>query len=308
MELPEVKKQETGLIQSSLIGAAEMELSKDIESAVMELNSGKYSGFALAIAKAKVVSMISKALTSEMMKPVMEMQGKAYGFKIDLKGKDTYKEEIVRDCMIEATLSGLEFTGNQFNIIGGNMYAAKNGCTHILLKNGVQNEVSFQLSKEIDGVTVCPTTISWVTRDGKTGKQTIEFPVKVYKGITTEENIQGRCERKIKSWLIEKLTGIIIKDGDTDKTVNGVVDGGYAEVVKEHAENNPVEVVKEKVEGEVVVELTDEEKKMQKDGDDYIRRSATIENLMTRKSQIIAKFPKYDLKVVDEMISKLSQS
>lgn len=305
MKLPEVNE-EKGLIQSSLIGAAEMTLSKDIETAVSELNSGKYSGFALAIAKAKVVEMISNALTSEMMKPVMAMQGKAYGFKIDLKGKDTYKEEIVRDCMIEATLAGLEFTGNQFNIIGGNMYAAKNGCTHILLKNGVQNEVSFQLSKEKDGVTVCPTTISWITRDGKTGKQTIEFPVKVYKGITTEEAIQGKCERKIKSWLIEKLTGIIIKDGDIDKTVNGVVDGGYAEVVKEHTENNPVEVKHEVKDGEVVVELTDEEKKMQKDGDDYIRRSATIENLMTRKSQIIAKFPKYDLKVVDEMISKLS--
>lgn len=306
MELPEVKKQETGLIQSSLIGAAEMTLSKDIETAVSELNSGKYTGFALAIAKAKVVEMISNALTSEMMKPVMAMQGKAYGFKIDLKGKDTYKEEIVRDCMIEATLAGLEFTGNQFNIIGGNMYAAKNGCTHILLKNGVQNEVSFQLSKERDGVTVCPTTISWITRDGKTGKQTIEFPVKVYKGITTEEAIQGKCERKIKSWLIEKLTGIIIKDGDIDKTVNGVVDGGYAEVVKEHEENNPVEVKSEVKDGEVVVELTEEEKKMQKDGDDYIKRSATIENLMTRKSQILAKFPKYDLKVVDEMIVKLS--
>lgn len=306
MELPEIKTEnkETGLSKISLIGAAEMTLSKDIETAVTELNSGNYTGFALAIAKAKVVEMISNALTSEMMKPVMAMQGKAYGFKIDLKGKDTYKEEIVRDCMIEATLSGLEFTGNQFNIIGGNMYAAKNGCTHILLKNGVQNEVSFQLSKEKDGVTVCPTTISWITRDGKTGKQTIEFPVKVYKGITTEEAIQGKCERKIKSWLIEKLTGIIIKDGDIDKTVNGVVDGGYAEVIKEHAENNPVEVKPEVNYGEVVVELTDAEKKMQKDGDDYVKRSATLENLETRKNQIVAKFPKYDLTVYNEMLLK----
>ena len=109
----------------TLIKQNEQEISTNIENAVMELTTAGYTGFALGLAKSKVVSMIASALNNEVMKPIMEMQNKAYGFKTDCKGNDSYKVEVVRDCLIEATLKGVEPTGNQFNIIGGNCYITK---------------------------------------------------------------------------------------------------------------------------------------------------------------------------------------
>lgn len=287
---------ETVTTTTTLIKSNEQEISTQIEKAVAELQTAGYTGFALSLAKAKVVEMISSALTGEVMKPIMAMQNKGYGFKTDCKTGDNYKVEVVRDCMIEATLKGVEVTGNQFNIIGGNCYITKNGCTHILHKRGIQHEVSFLLSKEENGVTVIPTTISWI-KDGKPFSKTIEFPVKVYKGVTTEEAIRGKAERKIKSWLVEHLTGIIVGDGDVDRTV----DGGYAEEVKEN------EIKTEPAAEEGKDEISAEDKKKQSDGDIYLSRAKNKKDLETRKDALLKQWDKYQLTKYNELLQTLPE-
>ncbi|MFK5282891.1 hypothetical protein ACI3PL_25325, partial [Lacticaseibacillus paracasei] len=62
----------------------------------------------------------------------MALQGNRLGFKTDKDKSGGYPESVVKNCLIEAVLLGIQPTGNQFNIIAGNMYPTKEGCGYLL--------------------------------------------------------------------------------------------------------------------------------------------------------------------------------
>src|SRR5699024_8865903 len=81
--------------------------------------SGTLEGFQKAQVLSKSIGTIKQLLTKDFMEPVMEMQGNKLGFKTDKDTKGGYPMPIVRNCLIEAVLSGVQPVGNQFNIIAG---------------------------------------------------------------------------------------------------------------------------------------------------------------------------------------------
>jgi hypothetical protein len=79
------------------------------------------------------VNALMQVLTDDVMKKVfMPLQGSPLGFVTDKDREGGYKADIVRECVVEAMLKGLRPIGNEFNIISGRMYAAKNGMARLV--------------------------------------------------------------------------------------------------------------------------------------------------------------------------------
>ena len=62
---------------------------------------------------------LQNLLTPKIMAPIMNLQNKSLGFRTD--NPNGYPVDVVRDCLIEATLKGVYPVGNEFNIIAGRL-------------------------------------------------------------------------------------------------------------------------------------------------------------------------------------------
>ena len=99
------------------------------------LNQTSLQGFERAYATAKSIEVLKTLLTPEYMAPIMNLQGNRLGFKTDKDKSGGYPIDHVKNCLIEAVLTGLQPVGNQFNIIAGQMYATKEGLGYLLQTN-----------------------------------------------------------------------------------------------------------------------------------------------------------------------------
>src|SRR6187551_1080575 len=112
------------------------------ESVGSVIQSDGLIGFEKAFLIARATGELKKLLTPEYMKPIMELQGNKLGFKTDKDSSGGYPEAVVKNCLIEAVLIGLQPYGNQFNIIAGNMYPTKEGFGYLLINfNGLSYEI-----------------------------------------------------------------------------------------------------------------------------------------------------------------------
>jgi len=87
------------------------------------------------IVLAMAIQDLKSALTPEAMAAIRGLENSAMGFKTD-DPKQPYPVEVIRDCVVEAMLRGVSVAGNQFNIIKGNFYIARNGWEAKLRKAG----------------------------------------------------------------------------------------------------------------------------------------------------------------------------
>lgn len=205
----------TGL--SVLISDAELLKAKELDQKLVAYQNSGLTGVARSVAKVKLINELNLALsTTGMLKEVMQLQGKKYGFLTDIVG---YKEDIVKDCLMEAMIFGVEPTGNQFNIIAGKMYVTKEGCTQKLINMGVQYEILPGNSKVLENkMCVVPMTIKWVTKEGVSGTKSMDVGVNGSEKVA-EPARQGQANRDIKAWLIEYLTGNPISVGEASENI-----------------------------------------------------------------------------------------
>lgn len=191
------------------------------EQVLAVMGEDKVMGFERAYALANAVQQLRELLTPEYMKPIMQLQGSALGFRTDKdrnqdgsKGPG-YPESIVKECIIEAVLSGLEPVGNQFNIIAGNTYATKNGVRNQLRKiAGLQYTIVHDLPRVVEDKAAVTSTVTWTIGPIK-GEKQLQIPIRVNKSMGTDAII-GKAERKARKWLFENLTGIDIPDADVN--------------------------------------------------------------------------------------------
>ena len=87
------------------------------------------------IVLAMAIQDLKAALTPEAMSAIRGLENSALGFKTD-DPKQPYSVEVIKDCVVEAMLRGVSVAGNQFNIIKGNFYIARNGWEAKLRKAG----------------------------------------------------------------------------------------------------------------------------------------------------------------------------
>jgi len=185
-----------------------------IDSGVSEITTSKQiTGFEKAFLLATATKKIKNALTKEYMEPIMELQGSKIGFLTDKDREGGYPMTIVKDCLIEAVLTGIQPFGNQFNIIGGNMYITKEGFGY-LLKNikGLRFAITPHIPQVKGESAIAKMDIRWEHGENK-GAHTIEFPVKINK-YQSVDAVVGKGTRKARAWLYNHITDSEFSDGD----------------------------------------------------------------------------------------------
>lgn len=188
------------------------------------LSSEKLKGFEKAYLVAEATAQLKLALTPEYMKPIMPLQGSKLGFKTDKDDEGGYPEAVVKNCLIEAVLTGVQPTGNQFNIIASNCYITKEGFKELLSKvPGLDYEIIPQLPRINPEKTSAAIVmkVEW-TIGGKTSSKDLDIPVRMNAKMGTDAVI-GKATRKARAWLYNRITGLEVGDGDVMDTEGKVV-------------------------------------------------------------------------------------
>lgn len=171
-------------------------------------------GFERAYMIADATTKLQTLLTPEYMKPIMALQGSKLGFQVD----KIYPETVVKNCLIEAVLTGLQPHGNQFNIIAGNMYPTKEGIGYLLSN---YKGLKYQIIPELPRINATNTSaaikmnITWSIFNGTQKEESIEIPIKMDKWTGTDAII-GKATRKARAWLYSTITGNEITDGEVE--------------------------------------------------------------------------------------------
>jgi hypothetical protein len=231
------ESKQTGVSQLPVakIGSVQLERARKIDeiaSGAIELFK-EAGSFEQEIGVAQAMSDLRVALTDDLMAPIMSLMNTDLGFRTDrdpkLQPKDKegnpmtpYPAEVVRDCVIEAKLRGFHVVGNEFNIIAGRFYAAKNGLKRKCEKwPGVTDlKINYGVPKIVgEKGAIVPVKATW-KRDGIADSIDAEIPVRINAGMGADAII-GKTERKISKRIHDRLSGMITPDGDISEETEG---------------------------------------------------------------------------------------
>jgi len=189
----------------------EISVVKELDSQVLSvIGSQAMAGFEKAYLVAEATGKLKELLTVEYMHPIMNLQGNKLGFKSD----KVYSEDVVKNCLIEAVLTGVNPVGNQFNIIAGNCYITKEGFGYLLSKiQGLWYNIVPDLPRVKDQSAAIIMTMNWSLNGGEKQTAKIDIPIKVNNFMGTDAII-GKATRKARAWLYNTITGCEISDGD----------------------------------------------------------------------------------------------
>jgi len=197
-------------------------------------------GLVQAIKMSQGLQLLRETLTNDFMEQyIMPLQSTPLGFKTDKDNppenagphwKPGYELEVVRECLVEATIRGLRPVGNEFNIIAKSCYAAKNGLERLVREFPGISDLQYEagvpvINLEKQGAVV-PFYAAWklngtldairceYTQDKDTGNTVdTRIAVKVNRGMGPDAVI-GKATRKMFARILTKLTGTTIPEGD----------------------------------------------------------------------------------------------
>lgn len=189
-----------------------------------------------AISTANAIQRIRTRLTPNYLSGIMSLQGTKLGFLTDREnpknGDKGYSVDVVRDVLIHALITDFRPTGNEFNIIGGNLYPTKEGFTRKLNK--------FPGFSDLDVVLTVPERVgpklalvggyaTW-RLNGRSGfvdsykseLRDARMPIKM-DDYSSDDQILGKAKRKLLSKVFEKVTGMALGDAnEADQTVDAI--------------------------------------------------------------------------------------
>lgn len=187
---------------------------KKLDKNVMDvLGNNSLEGFQKAYLVAEAVGQLTIMLSEEYMKPIMNLQGNRLGFRTDKDNQGGYPMKTVKNCLIEAVLTGVQPVGNHFNIIAGNTYITKEGFGYLLdnidgLKYSIVPEIP-RIKGESAAIVM---HIKWSV-NGEAQEQKLDLPIKVNKFMGPDAVI-GKATRKARAWLHATITGYEIGEGE----------------------------------------------------------------------------------------------
>ena len=197
--------------KQELVVANETIAALDKAAASGLLAQKEVSQFKRAFMIAEAIGELRNILTPKVMEPFMKLQNTSIGFKADGK----YPVDVVRDCVIEATLKGVYTVGNEFNIISGQCYITKEGYFHKLLDIPNFTWIETPAIPRIgDNGAIIKVKLEWTLKGQKSEKE-LELAIRVNKGMGCDAII-GKAIRKARAWLYTTVTGQEIGDGDVD--------------------------------------------------------------------------------------------
>lgn len=207
-------------------------LIKDVQNLATNLN-----GFEKSMAYGYYLNEIRNQFTGKALELIKNLMNTGLGFKTDrnpkdpmCKNKEPYSDDIIRDCATQAVMHGLYIHGNEFNILGGNFYATKEGLERIVNQNpnlersvkeigkgfkqnpengiwGLSFEYEFKLK---DRQEVKDSVVVYVR--GKQGNYEIPF-----------DAIMGKARRKLLKTIYNKMTnGFWLEDADDIDEIDSV--------------------------------------------------------------------------------------
>lgn len=192
------------------------------------------SNTAYAIALARGIRQLQSLFTDQVMQEILPLMNCELGFLTDKdpskpqKGKDgnyynpePYSKDIVRDCFIVATLKGARPVGNEFNIISGRVYLAKNFFKRMLLEHQgfTEFEPAFGIPKVSDGGAIVPCKATSKLR-GQPRSFEAQIAVRLNVGMGADAAV-GKAERKFYARIYNILTGTKNDEADVDLTLSG---------------------------------------------------------------------------------------
>ena len=166
---------------------------------------------------ATAIGELQNLLTPKIMAPIMHLQNKSLGFRTD--NPNGYPVDVVRDCLIEATMKGVYPVGNEFNIIAGRCYITKEGFFHKLkdIPNFSWIEIPGIPRNVAENGSIIKLSLEW-THNGKKGSKELELAIRVNRGMGADAII-GKAIRKARAWLYTTITGQEMGDGEIDGDV-----------------------------------------------------------------------------------------
>lgn len=220
---------QTETLSLKLAGAKQFELA---------LNIGREAAFHLTNADAVMspvlmacaIKQMRDALTAEAMSVVTQLAGSSLGFKTDDK---TYDTATLRDVVITAVLNGVSIVGNEFNVVAGEFYIAKNGWKRKLKNRGFtridvqigraedvregtpNNKGNRKISAMFSGSASCQ-------KDGETLQVTAtrsdlgDFRVEVDAWGASLMDVQTGLRGKAEARLLRKLWGYVCDEPEPD--------------------------------------------------------------------------------------------
>jgi len=192
----------------------EMIAKKMDEIVLSVLKEKQIIGFEKSYKFAIAIRQLKQLLTNEIMECLMELQGNRLGFKTDKDNEGGYPETVVKNCLIEAVLTGVQPYGNQFNIIAGGMYITKEGFGYLLSEyEGLRYIIVPDLPRIKEESSAIVMTISWNINNNGWEKQQLDIPIRINKYMGTEAII-GSATRKARAWLYNTIAKSEISDGD----------------------------------------------------------------------------------------------
>lgn len=202
------KQEESMAIAKALDGAASNGLVAQKES----------SQFLKSFMLADSIDQLRSLLTPKVMERFMRLQNTTLGFKTDQP--TGYSPDVVRECLISASLQGVFPVGNQFNIIAGNCYITKEGMGQLLKNIGLKYMITPLGTKFVPPMAIQPMEIVWEWQ-GKPHKQTVEFQVRFTENMAKAgvgvDAVIGKATRKARAWLYAFITGLEVKEGDASE-------------------------------------------------------------------------------------------
>lgn len=197
----------------------QLEIAKKLNSAVaLVTSSDTLAGFERAYQYSLAISQLKELLTNDYMKVITSLQGSRLGFLTDKDKNGGYDINTVKNCCIDAVLMGVDIYGNEFNIIGSNTYITKEGFTSLLNKKikGLNYDILYKdikISADKSSATMTA-DIRW-TINGNENSQEVPFTIKSNQ-YASVDSLAGKCERKAKRWLYNKITGLNLPEADAE--------------------------------------------------------------------------------------------
>lgn len=218
----------------SIVPAARMkevrQLSATAKAASREILACGDDNETKAFVIAHGIQAIRSALTDAIMGDIMALANTPLGFKTDRapgsknrKGEDVkpYPVPVVRDVITQALIRGFRITGNEINIIAGNLYVTKEGFARALSEFPGLTDLKAQIGvpkKTGDGALV-PCKATWnlhgVT-DALVCEGDYSIPVRVNEAMGIDA-IQGKAMSKLLRRIYERLVGSQLSVPSTDE-------------------------------------------------------------------------------------------
>lgn len=206
------------------------ELSKNTElmnkliSEIQQINEN-WTHYEKSIAYGHYLTEIKNQITGKPLEIIKSLMNTGIGFKTDRpndKCRDVYSDEIIKNCVVQAIMHGLRIHGNEFNILGGNFYATKEGLDRIVHNNPLLEEkvkdkvksfrqddktgiwgITFEYSYKLKGESKVTEEITVLVK-GKMGNYDIPF-----------DAVMGKAKRKLFKAVYNEMTqGFKLEDSD----------------------------------------------------------------------------------------------